>query len=41
MKKLFLEADPNQVTLKKLLGKDFLELSMRTVSSANPNRNGS
>ena len=41
MKKMFLEADPNQVEIKKLLGKDFLELSMRTVSSANPNRNGS
>ena len=41
MKKLFLEADPNQVEIKKLLGKDFLELSMKTVSSANPNRNGS
>lgn len=41
MKKIFLEADPNQVEIKKLLGKDFLELSMRTVSSANPNRNGS
>lgn len=41
MKKIFLEADPNQVEIKKLLGRDFLELSMRTVSSANPNRNGS
>ena len=41
MKKIFLEADPNQVEIKKLLGKEFLELSMRTVSSANPNRNGS
>ena len=41
MKKMFLEADPSQVEIKKLLGKDFLELSMRTVSSANPNRNGS
>lgn len=41
MKKIFLEADPSQVEIKKLLGRDFLELSMRTVSSANPNRNGS
>lgn len=41
MKKIFLEADPSQVEIKKLLGKEFLELSMRTVSSANPNRNGS
>lgn len=41
MKKIFLEADPNQVEIKQLLGKEFLELSMRTVSSANPNRNGS
>ena len=40
-KKMFLEADPKQVSIKSLLGKDFLELSMRTVSSANPNRNGS
>lgn len=41
IKKMFLEADPDKVEIKKLLGKDFLELSMRTVSSANPNRNGS
>lgn len=35
------EVDPKTVEIKKLLGKDFLELSMRTVSSARPNRNGS
>lgn len=40
IKKTF-EVDPKTVEIKKLLGKDFLELSMRTVSSANPNRNGS
>lgn len=40
IKKTF-EVDPRTVEIKKLLGKDFLELSMRTVSSAYPNRNGS
>lgn len=40
-KKLFLEVDASQIDIKQLLKKDFLELSMRAISSANPNRNNS
>lgn len=39
--KLFLEVDASQIDVKQLLQKDFLELSMRAISSANPNRNQS
>ena len=38
-KKLVFDVDANQIKIKKLLKKDFLELSMKAVSSANPNRN--
>lgn len=40
-KKIFLEADASQIDIKPLLRKDFLELSMKAISSANPNRNNS
>lgn len=40
-KKLVFDVDANQIKIKKLLKKDFLELSMKAISSANPNRNGS
>lgn len=40
-KKLFFEADANQIKIKKLLNKEFLELQMNAISSANPNRNNS
>ncbi len=40
-KKMFLEVDASQIQLGKLLKKDFLELSMKAISSANPNRNNS
>lgn len=38
-KKLVFDVDANQIKIKKLLKKDFLELSMKAISSANPNRN--
>lgn len=38
-KKLVFDVDANQIKIKKLLKKDFLELSMKAVSNANPNRN--
>lgn len=40
-KKLFLELDGSQIEFKQLLKKEFLELSMRPISTANPNRNNS
>lgn len=39
--RLFLEVDADQISVTQLLKKDFLELSMRAISTANPNRNGS
>lgn len=39
--KMFLEVDATQLELKKLVKQDFLELSMKAISSANPNRNNS
>jgi len=39
--RLFLEVDADQISVTQLLKKDFLELQMRAISSANPNRNGS
>ena len=38
-KKLVFDVDAEQIKVKKLLKKDFLELSMKAISSANPNRN--
>jgi len=35
------EADASSIDIKQLLQKDFLELSMRVISDANPNVNGS
>ena len=37
--KMFLEVDASQIDVKQLLQKDFLELSMKAISSANPNVN--
>ena len=39
--KLSFEVDASQIDIKPLLKKDFLELSMKAISSANPNRNNS
>ena len=39
--KLFFDVDATQVDIKPILKKDFLELKMKAISSANPNRNGS
>lgn len=39
--KLSFSVDANQIDIKPLLQKEFLELSMRAISSANPNRNNS
>ena len=39
--KLFFEVDASQIDIKPILKKDFLELSMKAISSANPNRNNS
>ena len=33
--------DANQIDIKPLLQKEFLELSMKAISSANPNLNNS
>lgn len=38
-KKLVFDVDAKQIKIKKLLKKDFLELSMKAISDANPNRN--
>lgn len=40
-KKLFFEVDGSQIDFKSLLKKEFLELTMRPISTANPNRNNS
>lgn len=40
-KRMFFEVDANSIDIKQLLQKDFLELSMRVISDANPNVNGS
>ena len=40
-KRLSFGVDADQIVIKKLCNKDFLELSMKAISSANPNRNGS
>lgn len=39
--KLFFEVDASQIDIKPILRKEFLELSMKAISSANPNRNNS
>ena len=39
--RMFLEIDADQISVKQILQKEFLELSMKAVSSANPNRNNS
>lgn len=39
--KMCFDVDANQIKIKKLLKKDFLELSMKAISSAHPNRNNS
>lgn len=39
--KMVFDVDANQIKVKKLLKKDFLELSMKAISDANPNLNGS
>lgn len=39
--KLTFEVDASQVDIKPILQKEFLELSMKAISSANPNRNNS
>lgn len=38
-KKMFFSVDANKMSIKSILKKEFLELSMRAVSSANPNAN--
>jgi hypothetical protein len=40
-KRLSFDIDSDSLEFKPILKKDFLELSMRVISSANPNRNGS
>lgn len=40
-KKLSFEVDASQIDIKPLLKKEFLELTMRPISTANPNRNNS
>ena len=40
-KRMFFEVDANSIDIKQLLQTDFLELSMRVISDANPNVNGS
>ena len=35
------ELDPKTVKVKELLNKDFLEVEIKAISTANPNRNGS
>lgn len=39
--KLSFEVDASQIDIKPILRKEFLELSMKAISSANPNRNNS
>lgn len=40
-KKLTFSVDAGDIDIKKLLQKDFIELSIKAISSANPNRNNS
>ena len=35
------DLDPKTLKVKELLNKDFLELEIKAISTANPNRNGS
>ena len=35
------ELDPKSVNFKEILNQDFLELEIKAISTANPNRNGS
>lgn len=39
--KLTFDVDASMISIRKMLNKDFLELSLKAISSANPNRNGS
>lgn len=39
--KLSFSVDASQIDIKPLLQKEFLEISMKAISSANPNRNNS
>lgn len=41
LKKMYFDVDASQIDIKPLLEKEFLELSMKAISTANPNRNGS
>ncbi len=41
IKKVSFEVDASQIDIKPLLKKEFLELTMRPISTANPNRNNS
>ena len=41
VKKVVFEADVDQIDIRPLLKKEFLELTMRAISTANPNRNNS
>lgn len=40
-KKLSFAVDASQIDIKPLLKKEFLELTMRAISTANPNHNNS
>jgi len=40
-KKLYFDVDSAQIDIKSILKKEFLELKMRAISTANPNRNNS
>ena len=40
-KKLYFDVDGTQIDIKSILKKEFLELRMRAISTANPNRNNS
>ena len=40
-KRLSFEVEADQIDIKPILKKDFLELKIRAISTANPNRNGS
>ena len=39
--KLSFAIDADSIEIRPLLNKDFLELSMKVISTANPNRNNS
>ena len=40
-RKLCFDINTDNIKIKKLLKRDFLELSMKVISDANPNNNGS